>query len=125
MYSRLKSLAVLKLLCLFTKQYVVISHFLHLHFLCFLHFPFNESNKEWFLFRCCGAVPMLKSAYSMYMYIHGNTEHNFICKKENMKFDMKTQRFFRALHIYHIYWILRFYGMIQKVNDESLSFVQI
>jgi hypothetical protein len=68
---------------------------------------------------------MLKFADSMHMYIHGNTEHAFIYKKENMKFDMKTQRFFRVLHIYHIYWILRFYGVIQKVNDESVSLVQI
>jgi len=68
---------------------------------------------------------MLKFADSMYMHIHGNTEHTFICKKENMKFGTKTQRFFRVLHIYHIYWILRFYGMIQEVNDESVSFVQI
>jgi hypothetical protein len=58
-------------------------------------------------------------------YIHGNNEHAFICKKENMKFGMKTKRFFRVLHIYHIYWILSFYGVIQKVNDESVSFVQI
>jgi len=42
-----------------------------------------------------------------------------------MKFDKKTQRFFRVLHICHIYWILRFYGMIQEVNDESVSFAQI
>jgi hypothetical protein len=61
----------------------------------------------------------------MYIYIHGNTEHVFICKKENMKCDMTTQRLFRVSHIYHIYWILCFYGVIQKVNDESVSFVQI
>jgi len=67
----------------------------------------------------------VKFADSMYMYIHDNIEHAFTCKKENMKFDMKTQLFFHVLHIYHIYWILRFYGMIQKVNDESVSFVQI
>jgi len=68
---------------------------------------------------------MIKFAGSMYIYIHGNTELVFICKKENMKFDMKTQRFSRVLHIYHIYRILRFYRIIQKVNDESVSFVQI
>jgi hypothetical protein len=52
--------------------------------------------------------------------IHGNIEYAFICKKRNMKCDVTTQRLLRVSHIYHIYWILRSYGMIQKVNDESV-----
>jgi len=81
-YSRFQSRVVLKLLCLFTKEYVVIFHFLHLHFLCFLHFLFNKSNKEWFLFCGCGAVPILKFADSMYIYIHGNTEGLYLQKEK-------------------------------------------
>jgi hypothetical protein len=74
---------------------------------------------------CCGTVPILKFADTVYIYIHGNNEQAFIFKKENMKCDVTTERLFGVSHIYHIYWILRSYGMIQKVNDESVFYVQI
>jgi hypothetical protein len=61
---------------------------------------------------CCRAVPILKFADTMSICIHGNIEYAFICKKGNMKCDMTTQRLLRVSHIYHIYWILRSYGMI-------------
>jgi hypothetical protein len=55
------------------EHYIILIHttkmtHLKIHLLCFLHFLLTRVI-NFFLFRCCVAVPMIKFAGSMYIYV--------------------------------------------------------